>query len=386
MRKTTRLLASVLVLAIIGAGVFSVYNSDNTVKKSVDNIFDKTKAICSETAESFNDLVANIVSGTVTGSIKAVVGDNSDPAVPVGTKITSSMDEDQAQSVVEPAISSEDLKSEWGDTGVKGLSVYEYGKTLLNDDEKKLYIQMLKSIHDVEQIANYKTKITPTQLEKIYSYLMSDHAEIFYLKSISSEYTQVSGYYKYKIEFMYEYGGSQKKIYSMRDAYGKKALEIVNSVKDLSTDLKKEKSIHDKVLKNCSYDVEAVNDLENHPEVSSPYGVLVNGKAICQGYAQTMKILLSSAGIKTLYVSGSSEGESHAWNMVYIGGKWKYLDATFDDPVYVDSKGKYVNYNKISYTYFNYVSDKDHSLWKFNASDPFAESSGNYEKMPKATK
>lgn len=386
MKKTTRLLSSVLILALIGTGAVAVYNSDKTVKKSVDEIFGETKTICGEMAATFNNIVVNLVSGTVTGSLKAISGNDGDPAVPVEKKITSSLDENQPESEVSPAVSSEELKSEWGETGVKGLSVYEYGKTLLNDDEKKFYIQMLNSIHNVEQVAEYKTTITPTQLEKIYSYIMSDHAEIFYLKSISSEYSQTGKYYSYRIEFLYEYGGSQKKIYEMRDAFGKKGLEIVNSVKDLSTDLKKERAIHDKVLKKCSYDMEALKDLDNNPEVSSPYGVLVNGKAICQGYAQTMKILLSSAGIKTLYISGSSEGEAHAWNMVYIGGKWKYLDATFDDPVYVDSKGKYISYNKISYTYFNYTSSKDHDVWKFNASDPYAEDSGNYETMPKVSK
>lgn len=385
MRKTTRLLSSVLVIALIGAGATKVYNSDKTVKRSVDDIFDKGKTICSETAAAFNNMVVSLVSDTITGSLKSFGGSGGDQAASANTKSTSSKEENQDQSNELPAISPEELKSEWGETGIKGLSVYEYGKTLLNDNEKKLYIQLLKSIHDVEQVAEYKTEVKPTELDKVYSYLISDHSEIFYLKSISVECTPTGKYFDYEIEFYYEFGGPQK-INEMRDDYGKKALEILDSVKDLSTDLKKEKAIHDKVLNMCSYDVDALNDLDNHPEVSTPYGVLVNGKAICQGYAQTMKILLSSAGIKSLYVSGTADGEAHAWNLVYIGGKWKYLDATFDDPVYVDSKGKYLNYNKISYTYFNYTSSKGHTVWEFNATDPFDKDSGNYETMPEVTK
>lgn len=67
------------------------------------------------------------------------------------------------------------------------------------------------------------------------------------------------------------------------------------------------------------------------------YGALVEGKAVCEGYARAFQYLLYQAGTQCLLVEGSSvrpggsRGEAHAWNLVEINGKYYHVDVTWDD-------------------------------------------------------
>lgn len=61
------------------------------------------------------------------------------------------------------------------------------------------------------------------------------------------------------------------------------------------------------------------------------YGGLVDGKAICAGYALILNEALKYVGIKSQYVRGFIPGnEGHAWNQVQIDGKWYNTDPTWD--------------------------------------------------------
>ncbi len=56
-------------------------------------------------------------------------------------------------------------------------------------------------------------------------------------------------------------------------------------------------------------------------------------KTVCQGYELLTYKMLKQAGINTKIVIGTGNGESHAWNLVYLVGKWYQLDTTWDDSV-----------------------------------------------------
>ena len=63
------------------------------------------------------------------------------------------------------------------------------------------------------------------------------------------------------------------------------------------------------------------------------YGGLVDGKAICVGYATILQQALKRQGLKSLIVVGIRKDnftEGHAWNQVQIDGKWYNVDATWD--------------------------------------------------------
>jgi transglutaminase/protease-like cytokinesis protein 3 len=127
---------------------------------------------------------------------------------------------------------------------------------------------------------------------------------------------------------------------------------IENIITPEMSDYDKVKAVHDYIVLNCEYDYENyVND--TIPQDSySPRGVLINKKAVCEGYAAAFKAFMDELSIPCKLVSGkaSSNGDftgrvNHAWNRVEVGGVWYQIDVTWDDPV-PDQKGK------VRYKYF----------------------------------
>ena len=62
-------------------------------------------------------------------------------------------------------------------------------------------------------------------------------------------------------------------------------------------------------------------------------GALLDGTAVCSGYAEAYKWLLERAGIESTVVIGvaRSSGGAHAWNLARIDGEWYQFDATWDE-------------------------------------------------------
>ncbi|ASI76642.1 S-layer homology domain-containing protein [Bacillus pacificus] len=123
----------------------------------------------------------------------------------------------------------------------------------------------------------------------------------------------------------------------------KQAKAIVSSITQVGMDdHEKVKAIHDYVVKHISYDTSY--------KAYTAYEALVNRSAVCQGYALLTYQLLKEAGIENHFVTGTGDGQPHAWNLVKIENKWYHLDTTFDDPI-PDEQGR------VTYSYFN-LSDE----------------------------
>lgn len=95
------------------------------------------------------------------------------------------------------------------------------------------------------------------------------------------------------------------------------------------SDYDKAKTLHDRLIDTVTY-TSTAND-------QNAYGALVEGKAVCNGYARAYQHLLMKVGIPAWHVNGTSVNPStntpvgHAWNLVKIDGQWYYTDVTWDD-------------------------------------------------------
>lgn len=144
-----------------------------------------------------------------------------------------------------------------------------------------------------------------------------------------------------------------------------KAEEILHSlIKEGMSDMEKEQNIHDYIVKNCVYAEEYVNDHTKNSanaeqdNVYKAYGVLIEKKAVCNGYSEAMYLLLSAAGLQCKMVVGTADGQDHAWNEVKVDGEWYQVDATWDDPT-PDQK------DVVQYLYFNLTDRQleDTHIW-----------------------
>ena len=84
------------------------------------------------------------------------------------------------------------------------------------------------------------------------------------------------------------------------------------------------------VLSYCAdYDYELHEDTLNE----TPYGALIEGRAICLGYTNTMLWLCEKAGLRCSAISGyaSWNGEEHGWDLAYLEEGSYYMDITWCD-------------------------------------------------------
>ena len=98
------------------------------------------------------------------------------------------------------------------------------------------------------------------------------------------------------------------------------------------SDFEKEVEIYDWVLRNVAYDWRHMDMLDEAARDSyTPYGGLVNGEAVCLGYAATFQLLMELAGVECVTVIGAGgEKNDHAWNMVRLNGQWYCADPTWE--------------------------------------------------------
>lgn len=88
-------------------------------------------------------------------------------------------------------------------------------------------------------------------------------------------------------------------------------------------ELATEEYLHDYLCTTVTYDLTAENQ-------HSAYGALVEHRAVCDGYAKAMALLLRLSGIRCGVVEGTLDGEGHAWNLVQVNGSYTWLDVSSD--------------------------------------------------------
>ncbi len=136
------------------------------------------------------------------------------------------------------------------------------------------------------------------------------------------------------------------------DKQEKKLFKKINNVIEKVIDedmtaLEKEEAIYRWLAENCEYDFRHYEVPNAAPRESyEPYGAIVEGKAVCLGFATAFQLFMDALDIECITVVGAAfeSREDHAWNMVKIDGKWYCCDPTWDAGAY-------------GFGYFNVSSD-----------------------------
>ncbi|MBP5165724.1 MAG: hypothetical protein ILP09_00520, partial [Oscillospiraceae bacterium] len=164
--------------------------------------------------------------------------------------------------------------------------------------------------------------ISEDTVSEVMGQLMGD-PELFWFESYARWKT---GGRVIKLEFFYREGVTPADI-AVFDAAVDEALKcVLPGMDELQTAL----VLHDYLALHVAY------DHDNYvggtiPELSyTAYGALVTGVAVCQGYAQAYRLLLSRCGIDSVYIS--SDSMNHGWTAIRLGGQWYHVDVTWDDP------------------------------------------------------
>ena len=112
-------------------------------------------------------------------------------------------------------------------------------------------------------------------------------------------------------------------IANARPKYNEALEKMLSSIAENADSTQKAKAVHDWLVNNCTYDL-------NAPNLRSAYGALVDNRAVCQGYSFAFMTAMNKLGIPCVYVG--QETANHGWNQVKLNEKWYNVDVTMDDP------------------------------------------------------
>ena len=221
---------------------------------------------------------------------------------------------------------------------------YFYRNQLKTDAQKKAYDYILSKTEAMEttiSLAGLPARMDYDEFFLVWYSVLVDNPQVFTVINDTG-----IGEIKYFSDgtvrsFRVWYSADKKDVPGMKKAYEQAVAEALKVIDPYMTDYQKELALHDWLCNHIQYDYSFGN------KSACSYSGLVNGSAVCEGYAEAFTELLHRAGIDAATVYGFVTPEyeytnnNHAWNIVRIDGNWYYVDVTWDD------------ISPIRYDYFN---------------------------------
>ena len=211
------------------------------------------------------------------------------------------------------------------------ILINEHEITLDVGDTFKLELKRTngEAVHGVEWFV--KTRIPYDELFTAESYNLQDGAcsitsdgLVTAKKAGTTEYWAKYGDALYRCVVVVNQAGET--------ALSKKVVEIADKFRHLS-DVDKVMAVHDYLIDHIEY---------SNPHIRSfAYGALIEGKAVCQGYAQSLAMILNNLNVECHTIVAMTKGSNpvlHEWVRVKLDGEWYYIDLTWDDTPWAEDK------------------------------------------------
>lgn len=232
-------------------------------------------------------------------------------------------------------ISEQDIQNT---ASVPFLQSYGYAYEQLSEEEQKIYCVMCDSITSRERMPVQTTD--EDMISRCYAAVSADHPEYFYMSGY--KLTTLSAGPLQRIYFAAQYTMDAKQ-QAQYEVQLQSALEAAVNDLELAAsadDYTKVKAAFDWIVQHTQYDLDA----DNNQNVLS---VFLNHASVCNGYASAFQYLMYRLGIPCTLITGTAEGQPHAWNLVKADGDWYYVDPTFGDK---ETSVTFTDYNELCMT------------------------------------
>lgn len=220
-----------------------------------------------------------------------------------------------------------------------------YYNHLKSESEQEAYTLICSQLPDFpERIA--VPNLTSDEVQEVYTAVSYDNPEFFFLGN-SCQYMRFGAVFYFQPS------------YSMtRDTYAQEwqaveaeANALIANLDAGASDYEKELYIHDALAEVADYETSTAPG----SSVYTPYGLLLEHKANCEGYSRTMQYLLKRLGVVSRVISGTgmsvTGSENHMWNVVTVSDREYNVDVTWDDYIIDSSTG--VTSDEPSHVFFN---------------------------------
>ena len=249
----------------------------------------------------------------------------------------------------------------------KDINKYYYNQ-LVTEDSKKIY-QALDQIkeNDKFKTGDYTIDLVAEGYLENQAYtkerLMSDfvaardtfrfdNPDLFYVDFAKLSIRQLQNGNNYRInlgigrEDNYFYDGFNKNnIDEAINSLNNKINTIVEKTNSKENKIDKIEVVYKEVMASATYALETTAKEENKLYVRTPYGSLIKGEALCEGFARGLKLVLDKLGYNSVLVQGmyayQDRTELHMWNYIQMeDSRWYLLDPTMDNGLKEDGSSR----------------------------------------------
>jgi hypothetical protein len=216
-----------------------------------------------------------------------------------------------------------------------GYLCYDY----LDDAQKYVYDAVVANVGKLSFTINFPNNLyafadfNTQYLNEIMYAICTDRPDIFYYAghSISGGTLHSNGEYLRTLNYnVLCYDSSYYTSSNVQGYYNNLMSALAQVPVDLSNRYNFIKSVHDYLAETIYYP--NLDSLDYQMSAHDAYGALVEGRAVCQGYSDAIKLLCDHYNIPCVCIPGTSNGGGHMWNAVQMDdGKWYFIDCTWDD-------------------------------------------------------
>lgn len=221
-----------------------------------------------------------------------------------------------------------------------------YAYEQLLPEEKTVYREVLLAVTQQKESVMVST-LDSNVLYKAYNYMKADFGGLFWVDGYTyTEYTSLTDMGKVTgLVFAPSYTMSMQERQEKQQEVEAAAAEFLQGMSEDASDYEKAKYVYDTLIRNVTYD----SGVENNQNILS---VFLKQATVCQGYACAAQYLLEQLDVPCTIISGTADGEPHAWNLVRLDGDYYWMDVTWGDSSYQNGQSgeEYIDYNYFAAT------------------------------------
>ena len=224
-------------------------------------------------------------------------------------------------------------------------SHYAFHYTKLNAEEQRIYRIIIEGCRKFQDKIQFTSSIDTDSLDHIFTSVLYDNPEYFWLESSQYEYDKNGNYTLY-----IKVTKNTKKTFNRINNYTNKII-----AKAPEGDYEKAKFYFKWIAKHTSYDANA----KNNQNIKS---VFLTHSSVCNGYTKAFLYLCNKSNIDCLLINGDvikdSVKEAHAWNIIKLNGQWYNVDTTWGDNDYNNEEGLDIDWGYLCFTDKELISNR----------------------------
>ncbi len=265
-------------------------------------------------------------------------------------------DGDDAAAITEYAVSAD---------AAVGTAAEHYAYSTLTDEERAVYDEIVSAFSSRAESAQISTT-DPAVMEHAYLAVRYDHCEFFWVGEFAYV-TYTRGDVITSIDIRPGYTVSAEEQESLQRQVDAEADRMLADAPVNGSDFDKALYVYETLVRDVDYDVYASDG-------QTILSVFLDHASVCQGYSYATQYLLERLGIPCTTVTGTAEGEPHAWNLVFLDGDYYYIDTTWGNSQYVNRNDlemeEIIPYKYVDYDYFGLTTQEISETHRFDGDIP----------------